>query len=301
MTDYLSWYRQTKELSFALEGQPLKSHNEIEVVVLDSGEKLLKKTITDHVVYIPRLKILGEVVYSLLDYHLNPGERVTPNVCPVSKNQLWRQFIDGLPGETWRGELYRDKGSLEAADLVLVDRILENRFAQRIALLDFIILCQDRSARNWIEHNNRFWAVDNGIFWPWRGRHTDKWVIKCGDVDHLKPPMEALVSYDHKFSFQIGIFTSLFAGNLINAGLLAWLFQLDWARFFDDLRQVIEPLEYPVHMLADWRFDRIQDRAAWLLRKRRFPAVSETGQDEWQGLISQPLGRYDIWGREWER
>jgi hypothetical protein len=147
LPDYLTWCEQIRYLPLTLPGAKLQSANNIKVVTLDRGALVLLKIIRPEVVYIPRLKILGEVAYSLLDYHLNPAERVTPNVCPVSENILWREFIQGLPGEVWRGMIYKGTQSLEAADLMIVDQILNDRFAQRIALLDFILLCQGMPTR----------------------------------------------------------------------------------------------------------------------------------------------------------
>jgi hypothetical protein len=196
-------------LPLSLPGSTLQSANKIKVSTLDSGALVLLKVIRPEVCYIPRLKVLGETAYSLLDYHLNPAERVTPNICPISKNILWREFIQGLPGEIWRGQIYKNVKSLEEADLAIVNQVLDNHFAQRIALLDFIFLCQDRSARNWIKADKgRFWAVDNGMFWAYKGRYADKETITTGKVDHLNHPMEALVSRDAKFSFRVGLFSS---------------------------------------------------------------------------------------------
>jgi hypothetical protein len=276
-------------LPLNLPGSTLQSANRIKVSTLDSGALVLLKVIRPEVVYIPRLKILGEVAYSLFDYHLNPAERVTPNVCPISENILWREFIQGLPGEIWRGQIYKETENLQVADLVIVDHILNSRFAQRIALLDFIFLCQDRSARNWIRDNkNRFWAVDNGIFWAYKGRYADKETLRTGKVNHLNHPMEALVSRDAKFSFQIGIFSALYAGRKINDGLLAWLYQVDWRQYLRELNGLIGVLGYPFSFIDDWRFIMLEVRANWLLEKRRFPTAVEAFGDEWQQLIGRP-------------
>ena len=304
MSDYLTWCEQMRHLPFTLPGAKLQSANKIKMVTLDSGELALLKIIRSEVVYIPRIKILGEAAYSLLDYHLSPAKRVTPNVCPVSENILWREFIQGLPGEVWRGTIYKATKSLEAADLKIVDQVLSDRFAQRIALLDFIFLYQDRSARNWIKDSkNRFWAVDNGMLWLYQGRHADKETVRTGGVDHLNHPMEALVSHEAKFEFQIGIFSSLYAGRIINDGLLAWLYQIDWRQYLIDLSKVIQPL-YPVDIVSDWRFCQLLHRIEWLLHYRRFPTAKETQKKDWQNLTSKPsqeemMGK-EIWEIEWE-
>lgn len=284
-----------------LPGAKLQSGNEIKVITLHSGALVLLKAIRPEVVYVPRLKVLGEVAYSLLDYHLNPAERVTPNVCPASENILWRQFIQGLPGEIWRGKLYKATGNLESADLKIVNEILGNRFAQRIALLDFIFLFQDRSARNWIREAKaaRFWAVDNGMLWPYKGRHADRRVTVTGCVDHLENPINALVSRKVGFDFEIGIFSSLHAGQPINDGLMAWLYQIDWRQYFHDLGQLIGILGYPFTITDDWRFVAIELRARWLLKHRRFPKVSEAFGTEWESFM-EPIGGKEIWKRGME-
>jgi hypothetical protein len=304
VTDYQTWCNKVKDLPLDYPGLRLDSTNKVKVIVLDNGEQLLSKVIRPGVVYIPRLKALGEVAYALFDWYLNPAERVTPNVYAPTQNIIWRQFIPGLPGEIWRGKLYKEKGNLETADLILVDRLLESKAAQRIALLDFIFLFQDRSARNWVTNNGRrFWGIDNGIFWPYKRRHADKAAIKTGDVSHLMPPMEALISYgsNHEFKFQIGVFSSLHAGTDIQQGLLFWLSQIDWDKYLTDLAILgCDPLGYPRELIMDWRFSQIRNRAEWLLRKRRFPTVSETDSDEWQELIIKPPQAREIWKRQWE-
>ena len=302
MSDYLTWCEGVRYLPLSTPGATLQSANEIKVATLPDKSMVLLKTIRPEVVYIRRLKVLGEVGYALLDYHLNPAERVTPNVCPISENTLWRQFIQGLPGEIWRGNLYIQRQNLETVDLQIVEQVLDSRHAQRIALLDFIFLCQDRSARNWIVDNyDQFRAIDNGMFWAYKGRYADKETVKTGKVDHLNHPMEALVSRDAKFSFQGGIFSSLYAGRPINDGLMAWLYQIDWQQYFSDLNSLIGVLGYPFSFIDDWRFMRLETRARWLLGRRRFPTVAEVFGEEWQRLIDQPEGATkEEWRLEWE-
>lgn len=295
VVNYLDWCDQTRHIPLDLQGVCLDSANKVKVVSF-GGEQLLLKIIRDETKYVPGLKILGELAYSLFDWHLSPGERVTPNVCPVSPNTLVRQFIAGCPGEKWRGDLYAAKKSLESADLTIINAILESYIAQRIALLDFIFLCQDRSARNWIvTDKGRFWAVDNGMLWAYRGRHTDKEVIRTGKVDHLNSPIEAIIR-PGKFSFQIGIFSSLYAGHRVNEGLLMWLYQLDCEEYFDDLASLVAPLDYPPPIVDDWRFSLVRRRAEWLLKKRQFPTL----QDDYWGLVEKPKVANEIWRRTWE-
>ncbi len=305
MTDYLNWCDQMRYLPLNLPGSTLQSANRIKVSTLDSGALVLLKTIRPEVVYIPRLKILGEMAYSLLDYHLNPAERVTPNVCPISENILWREFIQGIPGEIWRGELYKNMESLDVADLAIVGKILSDRNAQRIALLDFIFLFQDRSARNWvIDRDGNFWAIDNGMFWPYKGKHADKKTIRTGEIDHLNHPMEAiiptLVHPNGSFNFQIGIFSSLYAGRPIDDGLMAWVYQVSWRQYLRELNGLISVLGYPFNMIYDWRFKMLRTRAKWLLENRRFPTMAEAFGPEWKRLIDQPEICIEEWKIEWK-
>jgi hypothetical protein len=302
MSDYLDWAERTRHLPLTFPAAKLESANTIHVGTLPDESMVLLKIIRSDVVYIRRLKVLGEAAYSLLDYHLNPAERVTPNVCPVSGSVLWREFIQGLPGEIWRGNLYKIKQNLDLADLEIVEKILSSRAAQRIALLDLIFLCQDRSARNWIvDEHGRFWAVDNGMFWAYKGRYADKETVRTGKVDHLNHPMDTLISTGGgKFSFQGGVFSSLYAERQINDGLVAWLSQIDWQEYLQDLRRLIGVLGYPYNLMDDWRFATMRMRLNWLMRERRFPTADEATGDEWQRLIDRPDGSEEVWRLEWE-
>jgi hypothetical protein len=110
--------------------------------------------------------------------------------------------------------------------------------------------------------------------------------------------MEALVSRGTDFSFQVGLFSSLYAGRVINDGLLAWLYQVDWRQYWRELNSLIGVLGYPFCVIGDWRFAMLRERANWMLKKRRFPTVAEVYGDEW--LIDQPEKSKEIWKIEWE-
>jgi hypothetical protein len=138
------------------------------------------------------------------------------------------------------------------------------------------------------------------MFWPYKGRHADKETARTGKVDHLNHPMEALVSRETKFEFQIGIFSSLYAGRIINDGLLAWLYNVDWRQYLRELNGLTGVLGYPFSMVYDWRFKMLRARARWLLEKRRFPTMTEAFGDEWQRLIDQVELWEEIWSIEWE-
>jgi len=301
MTEYKAWCEKIKVLPVDLPGAKLDSANKVKVIILEDGEAVLLKIIRPEVCYVPRIKALGEIAYALFDWYLDTENRVTPNVYATSPTEIWRQFIPGLTGETWRGHLYEREGALEAADLMIIDCILKSQSAQRIALLDFIFLCQDRSANNWLKSNKGFYAIDNVMFWPYKGRFADKLTMETGRVAHLSPPMNALVSTDSKFSFRIGIFSSLYAGRKISDSLLAWLSQIDWPQYLDDLGQLgCKPLGYSQALIADWRFAQIKSRVKWLLRKGCFPNGKGRDNDGWRDLIGKPQKGAEVWQREWE-
>ena len=301
MSDYLSWCEKIKRLPPDMSGHSLESANTIRYIVLDDGQQVVRKEISSDRPYVPRIKALGEVAYALLDHHLAPSSRVTPNVYATSPNTIWRTFLPGTMGEDWRARLYDWKGNLERADLEMIDQIMAHPSSERIALLDMIFLCQDRSGRNWLEHNGRFWAIDNNMFWSYKGRFADKVTIRTGEVDHLQPPMNALVSRLGEFQFGNGVFSSLRVGRTISTNLLDRLSQFDWQQYLRELKLLVcTPLFYPLEIVDDWRFRLLQDRANWLLDKRRFPTVAEALKGEWQDFICRPEGRPTIWEREWE-
>lgn len=302
MSEYMDWVDRVSQIPFDFDTEgaiPLESHNDIEVISLNTGEKLVRKTITDHVVYVPRINILGSVAYSLFDYHLD-GERVTPNVCPVDKNKVWRQYVVGYSGDDWRGHLYSDTKGLASSDLAIVDAILNTPSAQRIALLDFVFMCQDRSARNWLKSGNvNFWAIDNNMLWPYRGRQVDKRVIETGNVDHLADPINALVPSGNKFTFGIGIFSSAWASRPVGLDLLIGLNKFDWEGYFDDLSQLIAPLGYPKLLIDDWRISQIFNRVEYILARGAFPTRKDLTK-EWGSFTEKIKGGVEVWKRKWE-
>ena len=298
--DYQIWCEKIKLLPSYLSGERLDSDNIVRRITLEDGRQLLLKFISPLRPYVSRIKALGEVAYALFDWHLTTENRVTPNVYAASPGTVWRQFIPGMLGEEWRGKLYGEKWIIKNVDRIIIDHISDSYSAERIALLDFLFLCQDRSANNWLRAaDGRFYAFDNNMFWPYKGRFADKRAVRTGAVGHLRPPMEALVKQDIKF--QAGLFTSLHAGKRIDTQLLDVLSEFDYERYLADLGALIcKPLGYPMEIIGDWRFDQVQARAEWILDKWRFPDVAEAYGKEWQALIDRPTDGKEVWKREWE-
>lgn len=298
---YLDWCEKVKNLSPAdLSGIPLNSENTVRRVVLNDGYPALLKTISPQRPYVPRIKALGEVAYALFDYLLGPAGRITPYVYAQSPVVIWRSWIRGQTGQDWRGSLYGEFADLERADKQLVSIIKESPAARRIALLDFIFLCQDRSGRNWLrDAEGHFWAIDNGLFWTYRGRFADKRTIKTGEVDHLQHPLKALVYTGTEFQFRNGIFSSLYAGRPLNEPLEQALAQIDWDRYLFELsRLVCAPLVYGYELVDDWRFLQLRRRAEWILARGQMPDAADL--EFWYTLIDRPSDGKEIWKRAWE-
>lgn len=299
---YLDWCEKLKTFSALTDGIDipgvwLNSANSVKVVDFDS-QKIVQKIISPGQPYIPRIKALGEIACALLDYHLSPENRVTPNVYASSPMVIWRQFILGEVGELWRENLHTATRNLDQADLLITGHI-NSPSAERIALLDFIFLCQDRSGRNWLKSDKQFWAIDNAMFWPYHGRFADKETIKTGKVKHLQHPIKALIYIGNEFKFRNGIFSSLWAGRNLSGELYHLLTQIDWEQYFYELGHLIcAPLVYPFEFIDDWRFWQLQQRAEWILERRRLPDANDI--EFWQLFITQPLSKQSIWRREWE-
>ena len=300
--DYQTWTNKIKGMSLGtLPGTPMPSANSVRCIHFEDGDNVLFKIISPERPYIARIKILGEAAFSLFDYHLNQVGRVTPNVLPMSTFSLCRQFIPGLRGDLWREKIHGEQRNLEKVDRIIIDQISSSVSAHRIALLDFIFLCQDRSAANWIKaESGHFSAIDNNMLWPYRGRFADKRTVKTGKVDHLRPPMNALIPAG-LIKFRNGIFSAIHAGGKVNGELLARLGLIEWEKYFIELRELIEPLGYPPDFIKDWRFQRIQDRARWIVNNGRLPSVIEANQSEWQDMIGLPQSStQSIWKLKWE-
>jgi hypothetical protein len=266
------------------------------------GGHLVRKTIKPERPYIPRLMGLGEVAYALLDHHLSPYQRVTPNVYAAAPDVIYRSYLAGETGDLWRAELHRETGAIPSADS-LIERHLERAWsAERIALLDMITLYQDRSARNWLKAPDQFWALDNGILWPWQGRHVDKQAIQTGSVEHLQPPIrEVLVHETHRFEFKSGVFSTVWAGRELTGELHQRLGNLDWAAYFDQLASLIcEPLGYPLEIVRDWRLLSLKRRAEWLYQHGRLPTRTEIFKLAWQPMIEPGAGDPEYWRPAWE-
>jgi len=135
------------------------------------GLNILQKTMLTSHKYHQRRKALTEMVSAWLDGVLG-GQRVVPltyaeDFEPTNGySSIWgdkpkepgriricqvvHKFVQAVPGDEWRGHEYRTRGNLAEADIHCRSVIEAHPDAERIALLDFLTINQDRSARNWV-------------------------------------------------------------------------------------------------------------------------------------------------------
>jgi len=177
------------------------------------------------------------------------------------------EFLQAVPGDEWRGHEYRNLGNLPRADAFCRAVIEGHPDAERIALLDFLTINQDRSARNWVtDLGQRFYAIDNGMAWFHEYPDTDGWKIGCVIDD-------VLIQRD-PWRFISGVFTTSYAGRTLSATLGAQLMALNWKLFCKNLDLSCQWLGLS-NLSLDWRFTGIKRRLEWILRYSRFPMAAE--------------------------
>lgn len=235
-----------------------------------------------------RRKALTEVVFYLLDRMIG-GLRVVPDLYAELfeltdayaekwgvRNpeghpricQVVRAYAPCQPGDEWRGEMYGRLGNLEAADQHCQSVIEAHPDAEKISLIDFLTINQDRSARNWVtDHGARFYAIDNGMAWFHDYPNVDNEMVGCAIDDvllQLKP-----------WQFISGVFTTSWAGCPISPDLLDGLRAFDGAEFRREVSQAARALGFPGGLGDDWRFDGVLRRLEWMATNGRQPSASE--------------------------
>jgi hypothetical protein len=266
--------------------------NEIGIWDLDNGQRIIQKVMLSSPKYHQKRKALTEMVHAWLDEGLG-GQKVVPLTYAEAFNdptyfniwgrpkepgrtrvcQVVHEYFDAVPGDEWRGAEYRELGALPAADAFCRSIIEGHPDAERIALLDFLTINQDRSARNWItDRGRRFWAIDNGMAWFHEFPHSDAWKIGTviDDVLIQKPP----------WRFISGVFTTSYAGRRLSADLKIRLGAFDWFQFCNNLDLSCEWLDLPP-LAEDWRFLGLQRRLKWIRDMKRFPTA-----DEYRGWLA---------------
>lgn len=192
-----------------------------------------------------------------------PQEMGRVRVCQV----IHRYYKNAVPGDEWRGHEYRNRGNLEETDIYCRSVIESHPEAERIALLDFLTINQDRSARNWMtDLGRRFYAIDNGMAWFHEYPDSDDWKIGCVIDD-------VLIQRD-PWRFISGIFTTSYAGRRLSATLGAQMAAFSWLLFCENLDLSCWWLGLS-QLSEDWRFLGLKRRFDWIKRKDRFPTADE--------------------------
>jgi hypothetical protein len=261
--------------------------NEIGLLKVNGYDVLQKVMLTSHK-YHQRRKALAEMVSAWLDEGLG-GQRVVPltyaetfesnrgystfwgarpkepgriRVC-----QVIHEFLQAVPGDEWRGHVYRGRGNLPEADIHCRSVIEGHPDAERIALLDFLTINQDRSARNWVTDNGeRFYAIDNGMAWFHEFPESDDWRGGCvvDDVLIQRTP----------WRFISGVFTTSYAGRRLSETLTAQITKFDWGLFCRNLDLSCQWLGLS-QLSLDWRFLGLRRRLEWIAEAGRFPKSRE--------------------------
>jgi hypothetical protein len=261
--------------------------NEIGLLKIGDRNILQKVMLTSHK-YHQRRKALTEMVHAWLDEGLG-GQRVVPltyaeafeptpgyhklwgerpkEVGRIRVCQVVHEFLQAVPGDEWRGHMYRTLGNLPEADIYCRATIESHPDAERIALLDFLTINQDRSARNWVtDLGVRFYAIDNGMAWFHEYPESDDWKIGC--------VIDDVLIQVGTWRFISGVFTTSYAGRMLSLDLLTKLYTFDWKLFCQNLDLSCQWLGLPP-LSSDWRFLGLRRRFEWIAENGRFPAADE--------------------------
>lgn len=262
--------------------------NEVSRVRLANGVELVVKTMLAIKIYHQRRKALTEVTMSLLDQGLG-GDTVVPpmfaemfSLTPIYAEhwgqanveghrricQVVRAYAPGGPGDEWRGQVYARTRNLDSADRQCRAVIAHHPDAERISLLDFLTINQDRSARNWVTNGGeRFYAIDNGMAWFHEYPESNAWQQGCVVDDvilQVKP-----------WQFISGVFTTTWSGRPLSESLLTAVKNFDEDRFLAGISAAAVELEFPTELSQDWRFEGILRRLRWIAEHERQPTAEE--------------------------
>ena len=290
--------------------------NEVARFGLEDGTEVVIKTMLATKKYHQRRKALTEVVMGLLD-HLIGGNTVVPELyaelyTPLPSYfthwglehtericQIVRAYAPAQPGDEWRGEVYRQCGNLALADRICQQVISSHPDAERISVLDFLTINQDRSARNWVtDHGNRFFAIDNGMAWFHEYPDSDAWQQGCV-VDDVILQVEP-------WQFISGVFTTSWAGQVLSPDLFNRLKEFDEGKLLAGVEQASLDLGFPDGMFQDWRFEGILRRLRWMVDYRRQPSTMEyRAWREGSEYMTPPeiiaTGGQIVWDLQWDK
>ena len=292
--------------------------NEVARIKMSDDRDVVLKVMLSNKKYHQRRKALTEYTMALLDSMLGAG-RVVPDVTvnmfksSPEYTAIWGQrnsegaervcqvsrgYAPGKPGDEWRGDVYGRTDNLFKADEICKDVLANHPDAERISLLDFITINQDRSARNWVTDNGeRFYAIDNGMAWFHEYPESDDWKYGCAIDD--------VILQVGPWQFISGVFTTLWAGRNLSAPLAKALAGFDESYFLKGIDQAAQALDFPPGMSQDWRFEGLLRRMRWIRENNRQPSTFEY-RDWYKGsdLFTPPeiveTGGKVVWKLEWD-
>ena len=262
--------------------------NEVARACVSDGSEVVMKVMLANKKYHQRRKALTEAVMYLLDVGLG-GERVVPDLyielfeLTDAYTNAWgvknaegakrvcsviRGFAPGGPGDEWRGVEYKQRGHLPHADAHCKSVIDFHPDAERISLLDFITINQDRSARNWVtDHGKRFYAIDNGMAWFHEYPYSNDWKYGCAVDD--------VILQLNPWQFISGVFSTSWAGRPLSPVMQAALDNFDEIDFLQGVEVAARAVGFPAGISEDWRFEGLLRRLRWIRDNGRQPTVTE--------------------------
>lgn len=297
-----------------------KGANEVARIKLANGVEVVQKVMLAIKIYHQRRKALTEYVMYLLDKGMG-GNRVVPDLFVGlfelngayahhwgDKNaeghkricQVVREYAPAMPGDEWRGEVYRNCGNLPHADEICKSVLNTHPDAERISILDFLTINQDRSARNWVtDHGSRFYAIDNGMAWFHEYPNGDEWKQGC--------VVDDVIIQVGEWQFISGVFSTLWAGKELSPMMQRALSNFNEQLFLAGIERAAIALGFPKGLSKDWRFEGILRRLRWIKARNRQPAKEEyrSWLKDGSNLMTPPevvkAGGKVVWMPEWDK
>lgn len=262
--------------------------NEVARVRLQDSREIVTKVMLANKKYHQRRKALTEAAMYLLDLGLG-GERVVPDLyielfhLTPAYTKIWgqkneeghtrvcsviREYAPGGPGDEWRGEVYRSTRNLDVADIHCKAVIDQHPDAERMSILDFITINQDRSARNWVtNHGKRFYAIDNGMAWFHEYPYSEDWKYGCAVDD--------VILQITPWQFISGVFSTSWAGRPLSPVMQDALSNFDELDFLQGIENAARAVGFPAGLSEDWRFEGLLRRLRWITEHGRQPTAEE--------------------------
>ena len=289
--------------------------NEVALVRLADGQEVVTKVLLVRMRYQQRLKSLMEMTVSGVDEQLGDNGRVVMPMHarlfvpsdrydsvfgpeqperPRVAHLIWKH-APGIDGEKYWQTVGSD---------YLKGQIVDHPDTERIALIDLLVINQDRALKNWVTNNGqRFYAIDNGMAWYNEQPYFfNAYIWGCG--------VKCLIQ-ERGWQPIAGVFSTLWAGRPIRKELLDALQTFDPILFNRVVDYWAQQLGFPEPIAEDFRFEGILRRIEWFAEAGRFPTRDEyyswrpqPGHGDGSPLMNVNLmledGAKAIWRPDWE-